>query len=85
MKLTIKYFASLRDALGLDEEIVYVDTPDISIERLRAVLASRDARSHDVFNGERPVRVAVNFDLVDTAFVVRGDSEVAFFPPVTGG
>jgi molybdopterin synthase sulfur carrier subunit len=34
---------------------------------------------------QRPVRVAVNHEMVANNFVVRQDSEIAFFPPVTGG
>lgn len=34
---------------------------------------------------DRPVRAAVNLEMVTGGFVVREDSEVAFFPPVTGG
>lgn len=34
---------------------------------------------------DRPVRTAVNLEMVTGEFVVREDSEAAFFPPVTGG
>ncbi|HDR9762398.1 TPA: MoaD/ThiS family protein [Burkholderia cepacia ATCC 25416] len=34
---------------------------------------------------DRPVRTAVNLETVTGEFVVRENSEVAFFPPVTGG
>lgn len=85
MKLTIKYFASIREQLGIDHEIVEIDEPALTMDALRARLASRDERNGEALNASRPIRMAVNFEMVDEMFVVREDSEVAFFPPVTGG
>ncbi|WP_321947931.1 MoaD/ThiS family protein [Burkholderia cenocepacia] len=70
MKLTIKYFASIREQLALDEETVEIDARELTVDALRM---------------DRPVRAAVNLEMVTGEFVVREDSEVAFFPPVTGG
>ncbi|VWL87822.1 molybdopterin converting factor subunit 1 [Burkholderia lata] len=85
MKLTIKYFASIREQLDLDEEIVEIDARELTVDALRDTLASRDARSAEALRVDRPVRAAVNLEMVTGGFVVREDSEVAFFPPVTGG
>ncbi|MBN3823171.1 molybdopterin converting factor subunit 1 [Burkholderia sp. Ac-20384] len=85
MKLTIKYFASIREQLDLDEEIVEIDTRELTVDALRDTLAARDARSAEALRTDRPVRAAVNLEMVTGGFVVREDSEVAFFPPVTGG
>ncbi|CAN7305160.1 MoaD/ThiS family protein [Caballeronia sp. LjRoot34] len=85
MKLIIRYFASVREQLGISQEIVHVDTPELTIDRLRIRLASRDERMADVLLGGRPLRTAVNQEMVSESFVVREDSEIAFFPPVTGG
>ncbi|RQT03810.1 MoaD/ThiS family protein [Burkholderia contaminans] len=85
MKLTIKYFASIREQLDLDEEIVEIDARELTVDALRDTLAARDARSAEALRTDRPVRAAVNLAMVTGGFVVREDSEVAFFPPVTGG
>lgn len=85
MKLTIKYFASIREQLDLDEEIVEIDARELTVDALRDTLAARDARSAEALRTDRPVRAAVNLEMVPGGFVVREDSEVAFFPPVTGG
>ncbi|WP_175952078.1 molybdopterin converting factor subunit 1 [Burkholderia sp. BCC0405] len=85
MKLTIKYFASIREQLDLDEEIVEIDARELTVDALRDMLAARDARSTEALRTDRPVRAAVNLEMVTGGFVVREDSEVAFFPPVTGG
>lgn len=85
MKLTIRYFASIREQLGTAQETVDIDTPELTVDALRAMLAARHARGAEVLRKGRPVRAAVNQHTVDGAYVVREDSEVAFFPPVTGG
>jgi molybdopterin synthase sulfur carrier subunit len=85
MKLTVKYFASIREHLGLTEEIVDIDAPLITIGRLRDNLIARSPQAAEALDMARPVRVAVNHEMVANAFVIRQDSEIAFFPPVTGG
>ncbi|WP_175876083.1 MoaD/ThiS family protein [Burkholderia sp. BCC0097] len=85
MKLTIKYFASIREQLALDEETVEIDARELTVDALRGTLAARDARSADALRMDRPVRAAVNLEMVTGEFIVREDSEVAFFPPATGG
>ena len=85
MKLTIKYFASIREHLHTDEEVVEIDADELTVDALRRTLAARDARSGEALRMDRPVRAAVNLEMVTGGFVVREDSEVAFFPPVTGG
>ncbi len=32
-----------------------------------------------------PIRIAVDHEMVSSGFVLRENSEIAFFPPVTGG
>jgi molybdopterin converting factor subunit 1 len=85
MKLTIKYFASIREQLGIEQEIVDIDAPELTVDALRARLASRDERTAGTLRMDRLIRAAVNLEMVGGAFVVREDSEIAFFPPVTGG
>jgi sulfur-carrier protein len=85
MKLTIKYFASIRESLGVSEETLQVDDTQITIDGLRNQLRQRGADAAEALDSARPVRVAVNHEMVSSDFVVRQDSEIAFFPPVTGG
>ncbi|KWF72052.1 molybdopterin synthase sulfur carrier subunit [Burkholderia pseudomultivorans] len=85
MKLTIKYFASIREHLHVDEEVVEIDARELTVDALRGTLAARDARSAEALHMDRPVRAAVNLEMVTGDFVVHDGSEVAFFPPVTGG
>ncbi|WP_310630145.1 molybdopterin converting factor subunit 1 [Paraburkholderia sp.] len=85
MKLTIKYFASIREKLGMAQEIVDIDAAQITIDGLRNRLMERGPNAAEALDIQRPVRVAVNHEMVANNFVVRQDSEIAFFPPVTGG
>ncbi|MBB2982554.1 molybdopterin synthase sulfur carrier subunit [Paraburkholderia tropica] len=85
MQLTIKYFASIRESLGVSEETLQVDDTPITIDALRKQLRQRGAGAAEALDSARPVRVAVNHEMVSNDFVVRQDSEIAFFPPVTGG
>ena len=62
MKLTIKYFASIREQLHTDEEIVEIDARELTVDALRGTLAARDARSGEALRMDRPVRAAVNLE-----------------------
>ena len=85
MKLNIRYFASIREQLGITQETIDIDVPELSIDALRSTLAARHAQTAESLRTRRAVRAAVNQETVDGAFIVREDCEVAFFPPVTGG
>lgn len=83
MKIRIRYFASLREALGPGEEL---DLPaGLSVAALRDRLAGRGGRHAEMLAGARPVRCALNQTMADDAAVIEDGAEVAFFPPVTGG
>ncbi|MGM3276767.1 molybdopterin converting factor subunit 1 [Ralstonia sp. 24A2] len=85
MKLNIRYFASIREQLGISQETIDIDAPELSIDMLRATLTARNSQTTEALRTGRPVRAAVNQETVDGAFIVREDCEIAFFPPVTGG
>jgi molybdopterin synthase sulfur carrier subunit len=85
MELTVRYFASVREQVGLTSEVIHVDSEELAIDSLRTTLASRDARMAQALQAGRPICIAVNHEMVGSGFVVRENSEVAFFPPVTGG
>ncbi|MGC4077803.1 MAG: MoaD/ThiS family protein [Rubrivivax sp.] len=83
MKIQVRYFASLREALGPGET---VELPDVAtLGGLRDGLAARGGPYADVLARGRAVRCALNQVMSDEAAVVRDGAEVAFFPPVTGG
>ena len=85
MRLTLKYFASLREALGPGGALDWQPAGEPTAEALRAWLRTQsDAHAQALAPG-RAVRVAVDQALADEATPLSDGAEVAFFPPVTGG
>ena len=85
MKLTLKYFASLREALGPGGALDWTPSGTPTAAALRAWLCTQsDAHAQALAPG-RAVRVAVDQALADEAAPLHDGAEVAFFPPVTGG
>jgi molybdopterin synthase sulfur carrier subunit len=83
MKIQVRYFASLREALGPQES---VELPAGStLGALRDRLIASSPRHAEVLARGRALRGAVNQAMSDDATPVPEGAEVAFFPPVTGG
>ncbi|WPC68766.1 MoaD/ThiS family protein [Rhodoferax ferrireducens] len=83
MKVTVKYFASIREALGLASESVMTDSATLAA--LRDELIGRGGAYADCLARGRSVRLAVDQVMCDEAALLVEGAEVAFFPPVTGG
>jgi molybdopterin synthase sulfur carrier subunit len=83
MKIQVRYFASLREALGSTET---VDTAEgATVGSLRDLLIARGGRYADVLARGRAVRCALNQRMCSDADALADGAELAFFPPVTGG
>ncbi|MCW5613347.1 MAG: molybdopterin converting factor subunit 1 [Rubrivivax sp.] len=83
MKVHVRYFASLREALGPGEA---VDLPEgATVATLRDALLARGGRHAEALARGRAVRCAVNQVMGDETAALSEGAEVAFFPPVTGG
>jgi molybdopterin synthase sulfur carrier subunit len=83
MKITVKYFASIREALGQGSEAVETQAP--TLQALRDELLGRgDVYAHALARG-KAVRMALNQVMSDESSALADGAEVAFFPPVTGG
>ena len=79
----LRYFASIREALGPGETVELAD--GATLAQLRDLLIARGGAHAAALARERPVRAALNQMLSDEAIVIPPGAEVAFFPPVTGG
>lgn len=84
MRVTVLYFAALREALGLASEQVELAEGVRSVAALREALHARGGDWVALAPG-RNVRAAVNQELVSPQTALADGDEVAFFPPVTGG
>lgn len=85
MKLSVLYFARLRDAIGRAREDIEVPAGVTTVGELRAWLAQRGAPWSGAFTEVRQIRAALDQAMVGDTTVLRDGAEVAFFPPVTGG
>ena len=83
MKVTVKYFASIRETIGHGSEVL--DTAASTLGGLRDALIARGGAHAQSLARGKTLRMALNQAMADeTAALVEG-AEVAFFPPVTGG
>jgi len=75
MSIQVKFFASLREQVGISETTLeHADT-------------AREVWNNCTENSEPPANllVAINLDYATLESTVNEGDEVAFFPPVTGG
>ena len=83
MKITIKYFASIRESLGQGSE--QRDTAATTLGELRdELLAAGPAYAAALARG-KAVRLALDQVMQTESALLTDGCEVAFFPPVTGG
>jgi molybdopterin synthase sulfur carrier subunit len=85
MKLELKFFASIREALKVSEENITVPASIKSIADLRKHLTERGGVWAEVLADGKVLRCALNHQMVDASTPLQEGAEVAFFPPVTGG
>ena len=83
MKVTLKFFASIREAIGQSQEIR--ETSATTLGQLRSELLAAGAPHADSLGRDRAVRMALNQVMSDESAPLTDGCEVAFFPPVTGG
>lgn len=74
MAITIKYFASLREAMGTSGQTLQGD----NIRTVADIISQLSELPESTL-------IAVNQEYANPATEVVAGDEVAFFPPVTGG
>ena len=85
MKLELRFFASLREALGVPQEHITIPAKVKTIADLRSYLAQRSDVWAEVLGNNKVIRCALNHQMVAADTPLEDGAEVAFFPPVTGG
>jgi molybdopterin synthase sulfur carrier subunit len=83
MKLTLRYFASVREAIGRGSEPR--ETAAATLGALREELAALGEPYASALAPDRAVRMALDQEMAEPDTPLREGCEVAFFPPVTGG
>jgi molybdopterin synthase sulfur carrier subunit len=82
MKLKIRYFASLREAIGFSLE--ELDSAAVTVGEVRDELLAKGG-VYVCLERNRSVRMALNQVMVNEDAKIQDNAELAFFPPVTGG
>ena len=85
MKLELRFFASLREALGTSQETIEIPEEVKTVSQLRTHLIARGGVWAEALAEGKPLRCALNQTMVDANTALKDGAEVAFFPPVTGG
>ena len=84
MKLV--YFSWIREGVGMGEEDVTVPGNVVTVGDLIAWLKTRGEEFDHVLRHDSAIRVAINHEHVDDRnHPLAGATEIALFPPMTGG
>ena len=85
MGVRISYFAWVREGMGRDGEAVDLPADVATIAQLIDWLAARDPASAAVFADRSRIRAARDGAMAGLDSMIGDASEIALFPPVTGG
>ena len=78
MKISVKYFASLRELMGESSVFIDIDKESSVDDVWQHVTKNKKIELDNVM-------ATVNMEYVKSSYVIRDGDEIAFFPPVTGG
>ncbi|MGJ9416366.1 molybdopterin converting factor subunit 1 [Massilia sp. CMS3.1] len=85
MHIELRFFASVREALGLAGERIELPEGVATVGAVREHLIARGGPWAGALGHERALRMAFNHVMCGPETAVKEGGEVAFFPPVTGG
>ena len=77
------YFSWIRERIGKSGESI--ETSATTVVQLIEELKKKDIRYSEVFSDLGSFRVAINQELADFDASIEEATEIAFFPPMTGG
>ena len=83
LTVQVRYFASVREALGKADEAIATTATTLGV--LRDELIARGEPYTQALARGRAVRMALDQVMAREDAALRDGAEVAFFPPVTGG
>jgi molybdopterin synthase sulfur carrier subunit len=83
--MKVKYFAWVRERVGLSEEMVEPPAGIRSVSELIAWLSERGENYAHAFEKPKVIRAAIDHVHVRSDATITGAREIAFFPPMTGG
>ena len=83
--LKLRYFSWVRERIGKPDEDIEVPVEITTITELMTWLASRGEEYAYAFENPKVIRAAINRTHVKPQTPIGKASEIAFFPPMTGG
>jgi sulfur-carrier protein len=83
MKVNLRYFASLRETMGMGSESL--ETGATTLGALRDELIAKGGAHAEALGRGRVVRAALNQTMSEESAALTEGAEIGFFPPVTGG
>ncbi len=83
MMVTVKYFASLKQMAGKEEDQFKVDE-GTTLEQLSEMIGQSVPQLGDMVR-EKKVLISLNYDVVPLDTVVKDGDEIALLPPFSGG
>jgi molybdopterin synthase sulfur carrier subunit len=85
MRVKVRYFAWVRERIGKAEEEIDPPAGVATVNDLIAWLAQRGEEYQHAFENPRVIRAAIDRTHVRPETAIAGASEIALFPPMTGG
>ena len=85
MNLKLRYFAWVRERVGIPEEEIAIPPGVITVADLMVWLSSRGEEYAHAFANPKVIRAAIDRTHVRPDAAIGAGSEIAFFPPMTGG
>ena len=85
MRVKLLYFAWVREKTGRDEEQVELPAGIKTVAELIAWLQQQGPEYAEAFRRSEVIRAAIDRRHAPPGASIAGASEIAFFPPVTGG
>ena len=83
--LKLRYFAWVRERVGKPEEDVEVPDTVVTVGDLVTWLSARGEEYAHAFENPKVIRAAIDRAHVKPQTALGKASEIAFFPPMTGG
>lgn len=83
--MKIRYFAWIRERIGLDEEIIDLPITVQKVSDLLIFLRKRGGKYALALEQPELIRVALDYEHVEHDQKINKANEIALFPPMTGG
>ena len=83
--MKVRYFAWVRERVGKPEETIDVPANVRTVAELMTWLAKRGEEYAYAFENPKVIRAAIDRTHVKPEAAIAAASEIAFFPPMTGG